>query len=107
MKKEADETLAKLKDIGKHDYVSPLDLAIIYAGMGDKGKAFEWLERALQERSFWLVYIRWEPQLDPLRSDPRFQEVLRRIGLPTGPRHAASNFWKDLSRPTTDWTRPT
>jgi len=82
-KKEAEETLAKLKDIGKHDYVSPLDMAIIYTGMGDKEIAFEWLERALHERSFWLVYIRWEPRLDPLRSDPRFQEVLRRIGLPT------------------------
>ena len=81
-KKEVEETLAKLKEIGKHGYVSPFDMAIISTGMGDKEKAFDWLDKALQEKSLWLIYIRWEPRLDPLRSDPRFSSLLHRMGLP-------------------------
>jgi eukaryotic-like serine/threonine-protein kinase len=82
-KQQAQETLAKLMGTAKHRYVSPVNVAAIYAGLGDKDQAFEWLEKAFQERSFWLIYLRWEPRLDPLRSDPRFSSLLHRIGLPT------------------------
>jgi serine/threonine protein kinase/tetratricopeptide (TPR) repeat protein len=80
-KKEANEIIAKLMEISKHRYVSPFDIAMIYAGLGDKDTAFEWLEKAFKERSFWLIYLRWEPRLDPLRSDPRFSNLLTRMGL--------------------------
>jgi TolB-like protein/Tfp pilus assembly protein PilF len=82
-KKETQETLAKLKDIGEHGYISAFDLAILYTGMGEKERAFEWLDKAFEERSLFLIYSRWEPRLDPLRSDPRFQDLQRRMGLAT------------------------
>jgi len=81
-KQLAKETLAKLEEIGKHGYISAFDFAIIYTGMGEREKAFEWLEKAFQERSLFLIYSRWEPRLDPLRSDPRFSSLLHRMGLP-------------------------
>jgi hypothetical protein len=64
-------------------YVSPYDLAMIHVGLKETDEAFEWLRRALEERSVWLGYLSVEPQLDPLRSDPRFQELLGATGLPT------------------------
>jgi len=58
-------------------------VALEYARLGEKEKAFEWLERACQERSRALVYVlRADPQFDLLRSDPRYQQLLQRIGLP-------------------------
>jgi tetratricopeptide (TPR) repeat protein len=81
-KQQTEEVLAKLKNMEKHGYVSAFDMAVIYTGAGDKEKALQWLEKAFEERSSFLIYSRWEPRLDPLRSDPRFQALLRRIGLP-------------------------
>jgi eukaryotic-like serine/threonine-protein kinase len=80
-KEELREVLEKLRGISDRGYVSAFDMAVIHAGLGDKDEAFHWLERAYEERSSFLVYSRWEPRLDPLRSDPRFQELLHRIGL--------------------------
>jgi hypothetical protein len=57
------------------------DSAIIYAGLGQRDQAFEWLEKPYKERSSWLAYLKADPRLDPLRSDPRFQELLLRVGL--------------------------
>jgi len=51
-------------------------------GLQENDQAFAWLERAFKHRSTWLTYLKVEPQLDPLRSDPRFQNLLRRVGLP-------------------------
>jgi len=53
----------------------------LYRPLGDKETAFAWLDKAVAERSTWLVYSKWEPRLDPLRNDPRFVGLLRRIGL--------------------------
>jgi hypothetical protein len=50
--------------------------------LGDTNQALTWLERAYQERSDYLVYLKVEPMADSLRSDPRFQDLLHRIGLP-------------------------
>ena len=80
---KAQKIIETLTDKAKREYVSPLDVAIVYAGMGAKAQAFEWLEKAYKERSAWLVFIGIEPGLDPLRSDSRFTELLRRIGLET------------------------
>ena len=59
-----------------------VSIATIYVALGDTDAAFEWLERAYQRRSQGLPQIRVDAFLDPLRSDPRFQDLLRRIGFP-------------------------
>ena len=80
---DAEQVLQGLLKRARKSYVSPFDIALIYAALGEKDTAFAWMEKAVAERSTWLVYSKWEPRLDPLRSDPRFQDLLRRIGLPT------------------------
>jgi adenylate cyclase len=80
-RREAEETLQTLSDRATKSYVSPFDLALIHAALGEKDKAFALLDKAVSERSTFLVYSKWEPRLDPLRSDPRFEDLLRQIGL--------------------------
>ena len=81
-RREAEKILQTLSDRAKKSYVSPFDLALIHAALGERDKAFALLDKAAAERSTFLVYSKWEPRLDPLRADPRFQNLLRRIGLP-------------------------
>ena len=80
---DAEQVLQGLLQRAKQSYVSPFDIALIYTALGQKDSALTWMTKAVAERSTWLVYSKWEPRLDPLRSDPRFQDLLRRIGLPT------------------------
>ena len=56
-------------------------MAVVHVGLGEIDEAFEWLERAYELRAFLLVHIQQDPRLAPIRSDPRFEELLRRIGL--------------------------
>ncbi len=56
-------------------------IVLVYAGLGEKDRAFEWLERAYGDRSGSVRYLKIEPRLDPLRSDARCQELIRRVGL--------------------------
>lgn len=79
---DAEKVLQTLFQRSQKSYVSAFDVATIYAGLGEKDKAFTWLDKAAAERSSFLVYSKWEPRLDPLRSDPRFERLLTRIGLP-------------------------
>jgi hypothetical protein len=61
----------------------PYNVAAIYAGLGDKDPAFAWLDRAYKERSSMLtLYLTNDPRMDSVRSDPRFAELVRGIGLP-------------------------
>jgi hypothetical protein len=53
-----------------------------FTQLGEKDRAFEWLEKVYQEHSFWLPFLKVHPHLDPLRSDPRFADLVRRVGLP-------------------------
>ena len=80
---DAQGVLQTLLARAKKSYASPFDIALVYTALGDKDAAFAWLDKAMKEHSTWLVYSKWEPRLDPLRSDPRFQDLLRRIGLPS------------------------
>jgi Tfp pilus assembly protein PilF len=80
-KAEAQGVLQTLHTRAKQSYASPFDIALIYTALGDKDTAFVWLDKAVAERSTWLIYSKWEPRLDPLRSDSRFPNVLRRVGL--------------------------
>lgn len=57
-------------------------MATIYIGLGDTDRAFEWLERALEDRSETLLFLKVEPRFDPLRADPRFKSLVHRLGLP-------------------------
>jgi TolB-like protein/Flp pilus assembly protein TadD len=75
------EQLRLLKERSKKSYVAPFTIAIIYARLGDKESALTWLEKADRERSG-LFFIEVEPVFDPMRSDPRFRDLLRRGGLP-------------------------
>jgi len=78
----AREVLGKLLARSKSEYVSPYEIAVIYAGLGDKDRAFEWLEKAYEERASLLVYFRMDPRIWSLRPDPRFQDLLRRMNFP-------------------------
>ena len=80
---QAKHILQALEQQSKNSYVSPYMIATIYAGLGDKDKAFEFLERAFQERSPDVAYfLAADLRIDNLRSDPRFADLLRRIALP-------------------------
>jgi len=78
------KTLQKMREASTRERVSPLDFAFIYAELGEKEQAFEWLEKAYEERSSPLVHLGngLVCTCDALRSDPRFADLLRRIGLP-------------------------
>ena len=79
---EAQRVLAELQEITKRRYVSPYDVATIYAGLGEKEHAMIWLEKAYEDRSGWLaLWLKVDPKFDGLRTDPRFADLLRRIGL--------------------------
>lgn len=73
--------LAQELDDSKHEVPAAFDMAEIYSMLGDKDKAFEWLDRAFDERLYTVMYLKTAPDLDPLRSDPRFDDLLRRTGL--------------------------
>jgi hypothetical protein len=61
---------------------SPYPVAVVHLGRGDKDKTFALLEKALQEQSVCIVLTKIDPHLDPLRSDPRYTDLIRRIGFP-------------------------
>lgn len=79
---EAEKILNELREESKQKYVSQYNIAMVYAGLGDKEQAFAWLEKAVAERDSNISQIKVEPAFDGLHSDPRFGELLRRIGLP-------------------------
>lgn len=79
---EAHRILDKLNELSKQKYVSPIWRVKIYAGLVEKDKAFEWLEKAYEDHSIVSVgYIKTNPMFDPLRSDPRYADLLRRTNL--------------------------
>src|SRR5207249_169789 len=78
---EAQKVLDELKKQSKEKYVSPYYMTVVCAGMGEKEQAIEWLQKAYEDKSEWLVWIKVDPVLDGLRSDPRFKEIMQRIGL--------------------------
>jgi len=79
--REATKKLSELRQLSKTAYVPPYWMALAHAGLGEDQAAFEWLERAHGEHDVWLVWLKREPRFDVLRSDPRFEDLLQRIGL--------------------------
>jgi len=75
------EILAQLSERAKVRYVSAYDISMIYAALSDNDRAFQWLQKAEADRSSFLPYITWDRRADGLRSDPRFPQLLQRLGL--------------------------
>jgi TolB-like protein/DNA-binding winged helix-turn-helix (wHTH) protein/Tfp pilus assembly protein PilF len=80
-KAEATKILNELLELNKTRYVTPAAFVNVYLGLGDKEQAFVWLEKAYQERSNFVAYLKVFPLLDPIRSDRRFDDLIRRVGL--------------------------
>ncbi len=74
-------SLEALKERAKREYVGATDWALSYLRLDDKDRAMEWLEKGYQDRAAGIDYIKVAPGWDPLRSDPRFQALLRRMNL--------------------------
>ncbi len=85
-RKEALKLVGQLERIEAEGrgYGAPFGIIWAYAGLGDKEQAFAWLEKAYEERRDRIVWLNVDPLLEPLRSDPRFQDLVRRVGLPQG-----------------------
>ena len=80
---EAEKIIAYLKDLSRTNYVAPYYLAIAYAGLGDNEQTFKCIEQAYEDRSDSLIlYLTADPQMQKIRSDPRYKEMLKRLNLP-------------------------
>lgn len=80
-RRKAMSIASELEMESKREYVSAVDIGLIYLGLGDKNKALDWLEQGFRERSALLIYLKVDPRLDALRSSHRFQDLVRNIGL--------------------------
>jgi Tfp pilus assembly protein PilF len=81
-KEKAQTLIRTLEDESRQQYIAPYFLAMVYTGLGDKDHAFAWLEKACDERSWYATGLRLDPKFGPMHSDPRFRDLLRRVGLP-------------------------
>jgi eukaryotic-like serine/threonine-protein kinase len=79
---EARQLLEELLAEARQGYVSAYDIALVYAGLGDRQEAFEWLAKAIAERSTFVVHLAWDARLEPLRDDQRFADLVQRLGIP-------------------------
>jgi serine/threonine-protein kinase len=82
-RKEAQHVLDDLTELAKHKYVAPHFFVGIHIGLGENERAIEYLEKSWEDHSHWLIYLHLDPSMDALRSNPGFQDLLRRVGLPT------------------------
>jgi DNA-binding winged helix-turn-helix (wHTH) protein/TolB-like protein/tetratricopeptide (TPR) repeat protein len=80
-KDEALKIIARFKETSKEGYVDPLLVASVYNAMGETELALEWIERGYNDRSSAMIYLKVEPRYDWLRADPRFADLIKRVGL--------------------------
>ena len=80
-KTEALQTIAQLLEISRNRYVSLYGVARVYAALNDKEQTFKWLQNAYDDRAVWMSYLAVDPVFDRFRSDQRFHDLLRRVGL--------------------------
>jgi TolB-like protein/Tfp pilus assembly protein PilF len=88
----AKKILSELEELSKRNYVAPVYNALIYIGLDEKNRAFEWLEKAYQEHDLNLVAFGTDPMVDSLREDPRFRSLLKRMGLMSHLRRSESGL---------------
>ncbi len=81
-REKAEEVMTRLRNLEKTQPAEPYYLAELYVGLGDKDKAFVELERSFNERGYYVPLLRVDPLMDPLRDDPRFADLIKRVGLP-------------------------
>jgi len=81
-REKAEDAIKKLRDLEKTEPVDSYDFAVLYVGLGEKDKAFVELEKSFNERGYYVPLLRVDPLMDPLRDDPRFADLIKRIGLP-------------------------
>jgi tetratricopeptide (TPR) repeat protein len=79
---DAVKTLEELMGLSSHRYVGARSIAEIYLGLGDADQAFDWLNKAFEQRNGWLIHIRENPRYDAVRNDPRYQSLVRRMSFP-------------------------
>jgi tetratricopeptide (TPR) repeat protein len=79
---EAVQMLDDLTELARQKYIAPYFFAGIHIGLGENERAIEYLEKSYEEHSHWLIYLHLDPSMDSLRDNPRFQNLLRRVGLP-------------------------
>ncbi len=78
---EAEKIINRLQQLSKQQYVSPFQIAVVYEGLDERKLALDWLEKSRQERFNWLPFIEVDPALKNLRSEPRFVELAKSLGL--------------------------
>jgi Tfp pilus assembly protein PilF len=78
---EARRMLEQVLERAKQGYIPPMSPAGLYFALGEIDEGFEWLEKGYKERDYWICFLKIEPRLDSVRSDPRFKALLRKIGL--------------------------
>jgi Flp pilus assembly protein TadD len=78
---EAQKVIDQLKQLSKEMYVPPYNVATVYVGLGEKNQAFQWLDKAYEDRDRSLILLKVEPKFDGVRSDPRFTALLKKVGL--------------------------
>ena len=78
---EAEKVITRLEELSKQQYVSPFQTAVVYAGLGERKLALDWLEKSQEERFNWLPFIQVDPVFKSLRSETRFIELLKSLGL--------------------------
>ena len=79
---EARAVLREMQQLSSHRFVTAYGMALVHAAVGEKDQAFAWLDKAFDERSHWLVWLRLDPRWSSLRSDPRFQVLVQRMNYP-------------------------
>jgi adenylate cyclase len=82
---DARRLLDDLTELAQRKYVAPQFFAGIHLGLGEHDRAMEYLEKSCAEHSHWLIYLHLDPSMDDLRDDPRFADLLKRVGLPAAP----------------------
>jgi TolB-like protein/Tfp pilus assembly protein PilF len=84
------EVLSTLEAMAQRGFVSAYTRALVYLGLGDTAQSFEWLDRSLEERSNWMVWLLKDPRWDPVRANRRFAAIVDRVGFPEEARARAT-----------------
>ena len=79
---EARAVIKELTERAQQKYVCPYEVATVYVGLGDQDRAIEWLRKSETERADCAPWMMADSKLDPLHTDPRYQELIRRLGFP-------------------------
>jgi len=80
-REEAVKLVEQMHELAKQRYVPAYSFGVAYTGLGDKDQAFQWLERSLQDRAWEITYLKVDTSMDSLRSDPRFDDLVKRLGF--------------------------